>query len=41
MNSLDSDVSLWKVLEDVKLENVISEGLDFIIAENGSNLFRR
>ncbi len=41
VNSVDSDVSLWKVLEDVKLENVISEGLDFIIAENGSNLFRR
>jgi len=33
-----SDDSLWKVLEDVKLKNVISEGLDFIVAENGSNL---
>ncbi len=33
-----SDDSLWKVLEDVKLKNVISEGLDFTVAENGSNL---
>lgn len=33
-----SDDSLWKVLEDVKLKSVISEGLGFIVAENGSNL---
>lgn len=33
-----SDEKLWKALEDVKLKELIPEGLEFVVRGGGSNL---
>lgn len=33
-----SDEELWSVLKQVKLDNELTEGLDFVVSNNGDNI---